>query len=136
MDKKELSAKMEAGSLKNTKSKPDKGSEERRQKMYTVIWQETPYASQVSTDEPGPDAQRALAKIGSLSVPNETKKKLEAVVNTFENYCDTLDSYEYELFYDAVNDVVDTLNTEEKIRGTGTKEETKKESRPPKGKTR
>ena len=37
---------------------------------------------------------------------NELRIKMEAVVNAFENYCETLEAEEYEMFYDAVNDVL------------------------------
>jgi hypothetical protein len=37
---------------------------------------------------------------------NKLRVKVEAIAEAFENYCDTLDATEYELFYDALNDVL------------------------------
>lgn len=37
---------------------------------------------------------------------NKLRVKVEAIAEAFENYCETLDSLEYELFYDALNDVL------------------------------
>ena len=38
---------------------------------------------------------------------NELRVRMEAVVQAFENYCETLDSEEYEIFYETVNDVLE-----------------------------
>lgn len=37
---------------------------------------------------------------------NKLRVKVEAIAEAFENYCETLDATEYELFYDALNDVL------------------------------
>jgi len=37
---------------------------------------------------------------------NKLRVKVEEIAEAFENYCETLDAIEYELFYDALNDVL------------------------------
>ena len=37
---------------------------------------------------------------------NELRTKVEAIVEAFEKYCDTLQSEDYEMFYEATNEVL------------------------------